>query len=197
MRDPAVVARRRAMLQEKHVAPLTAYAARLRQMDPRQVPDFDPLDGGILARVLFLFQKPGRMTSDGAGKKAGSGFISRNNDDHTAKATFELMNEAGLPRKETASWNLIPWWNGTHKSTERELDQGSQQLPAFLDLLPRLKAVVMVGEKAQTARCQLERHDRNFKLIESWMPAPQVTNRWPEKRQEILLKWRLATQVLL
>jgi uracil-DNA glycosylase len=184
------------MLQEGHMARLTAYVARLRRMGLGQVPNFDPLDGGDEARILFLFQKPGRMTSDGSGKKAGSGFISRNNDDAAAEATFKLMNEAGLPRKETVSWNIIPWWNGTHEPTEQELDEASEQLQALLDLLPRLKAVVMVGKKAQTARRQLERHDRELKLIESWMPVPLVKNRWPEKWQEILLKWRLAAHVL-
>ena len=40
-----------------------------------EVPDFDPLDGGVEARALFLFEKPGRMTAG----QSGSGFISRDN----------------------------------------------------------------------------------------------------------------------
>jgi hypothetical protein len=55
------------------------------------------LDGGINAKVLFLFAKPGPKTSQLGG---GSGFISRNNDDPTAQAVFDLMNEAGLPRTQ-------------------------------------------------------------------------------------------------
>jgi hypothetical protein len=43
-----------------------------------EVPDFDPVDGGIGARALFLLDAPGPMTSE-AGKRIGSGFISRFN----------------------------------------------------------------------------------------------------------------------
>ena len=57
------------------------------------VPDFDPLDGGIETRTLFLFEKPGRMTADGFARRFGSGFISRNNDDQTAEATFAFTDE--------------------------------------------------------------------------------------------------------
>jgi hypothetical protein len=49
------------------------------------VPDFDPLDGGVNAQVLFLLEKPGPMAAED-GKRAGSGFISRDNDDGTAEA---------------------------------------------------------------------------------------------------------------
>lgn len=50
------------MLAQSHIAALTAYAAKLRKGHPVEVPDFDPLDGGMNARVLFLFEKPGPMT---------------------------------------------------------------------------------------------------------------------------------------
>src|SRR5215472_17455807 len=81
MRDAAVREPRSAMLSESDMRPLTAHALKLRKSGQGQVPDFDPLDGGINARILFLFEKPGPMTSDGR----GSGFISRNNDDPTAE----------------------------------------------------------------------------------------------------------------
>jgi hypothetical protein len=76
MREAEVRERRRAMLHEPHIEPLTLYAARLREHG-FDVPEFDPLDGGINAQVLFLFEKPGPMTAS----EGGSGFISRNNDD--------------------------------------------------------------------------------------------------------------------
>src|SRR5580700_5316391 len=90
MRDPEVRKRRKAMLDLPHIAPLTAFAAKLRERGLMEVPDFDPLDGGIHARVLFLFEKPGPMTAAG-GNRTGSGFISRNNDDATADAAFRFM----------------------------------------------------------------------------------------------------------
>jgi hypothetical protein len=84
------------MLWEPHIAPLTAYVATLRDRGMSEVPDFDPLDSGKDARVLFLFEKPGPKTSEVGG---GSGFISRNNDDPTAEATFRFMQEANIPRR--------------------------------------------------------------------------------------------------
>lgn len=59
MSDAAVREGRRAMLGDPHVKPLTDYVAKLRKRGPGEVPDFDPLDGGVNARVLFLFEKPG------------------------------------------------------------------------------------------------------------------------------------------
>jgi hypothetical protein len=44
---------------------------------------------------LFLFEKLGPMTAEAG----GSGFISRNNDDPTAEATFRFMEQAKIPRK--------------------------------------------------------------------------------------------------
>jgi hypothetical protein len=99
MRDAGVRERRKAMLNRRHVHPLTAYASKVRRdRAPVEVPEFDPLDGGTDARVLFLFEKPGPMTA-ASGKRTGSGFISRNNDDATAEATFKFMQQAGIPRE--------------------------------------------------------------------------------------------------
>ena len=81
------------------MAPLTTYVRKLQKLKSNiEVPYFDPLDGGGKATTLFLFEKPGRMASeDGSGKRPGSGFINRNNDDLTAEYTFTFMQEAGVP----------------------------------------------------------------------------------------------------
>jgi hypothetical protein len=71
MRDPAVRARRRAMLDLPHMRELASYAQRLRQPG-LEVPDFDPRDAGVEASVLFLFEKPGPMTAQaGNGRREG------------------------------------------------------------------------------------------------------------------------------
>ncbi len=53
--------------------------------------------------MLFLLEKLGPMTSP-TGKRAGSGSISRNNDDQTAEKVFNFMRTAGIERNpsETA-----------------------------------------------------------------------------------------------
>lgn len=49
---------RHAMLGRQHMLPLNALVAKLRESDRGYVPDFDPLDGGTNARLLFLLENP-------------------------------------------------------------------------------------------------------------------------------------------
>src|SRR5215472_7757775 len=67
----------RALIHQPHVAPLTEYARKLRRLGKGYVPNFDPQDGGIHARILFLFEKPSRETEK-------TGFITRDSNDSTA-----------------------------------------------------------------------------------------------------------------
>ena len=180
MRDPIVQQQRQAMLALPHIAPLTAYAAELGQRANVQVPNFDPLDGGVNAQALFLFEKPGPMT-------AVSGFISRNNDDPTAEAIFRFMEQAHIPRKRTVIWNIIPWWNGTRKVTAEELQEGAASVDNLVKLLPALAVVVMVGRKAANARRSLK--NTGLELIDSHHPSPLVRARFPSKWEAIPSQW--------
>src|SRR5258706_115852 len=151
MRDVAVQQRRTAMLYEPHVARLNAFAAKLRERG--EVPNFDPLDGGEAAPALFLFEKPGPMTAEGGSRKrAGSGFISRNNDDPTAENIYNFMQRAGIPRRQTVIWNVVPWWNGTRKVTAQELREGTACVKELITVLKSLRVVVMVGSQAAKAK---------------------------------------------
>ena len=192
MRDPAVRERRRAMLGLPHVAPLTALANNLRQRPLVEVPDFDPLDGGTEATMLFLFEKPGPMTATG-GTKVGSGFISRDNDDQTAEATFNFMNQAGIPRKRTVTWNVVPWWNGERKITGSELRDGVERVRDLIALLPRLRVVVLVGKKSARARPYLE--TKNLALFASDHPSPLVRASWPDRWKAIPMEWASAARL--
>lgn len=158
------------MLSLPHVAPLAAYAARLRARPGTDVPDFDPLDGGIDARILFLLEKPGPTAASSPQGRKGPGFISRDNDNATAEAIHRFMHEAGLPRVDTVIWNLIPWWNGTIRITAAERLAGVHELQNLLTLLPRLHTAVLVGRTAAQARPLLN----TLRLLESVHPSPQV-----------------------
>jgi len=193
MRDPSVRERRRAMLSLPHVAPLTAFVAGLRRRASVEVPDFDPLDGGTEARILFLFEKPGPMTArDGSRSRSGSGFISRDNDDPTAEATFNFMIQARIPRKLTVTWNVIPWWNGTRKVTASELREGVECIRELTTLLPKLRVVVLVGDKAAKARPYLEM--TGLALFASAHPSPLVRASWIDRWKAIPLEWAKAAQ---
>jgi hypothetical protein len=188
MRDPAVRERRKAMLHESHIEPLTFYAARLREGGVGSVPEFDPFDGGVNARILFLFEKPGPMTVLGMGK-AGSGFISRNNDDPTAEATFSFMRTARIDRKLTVTWNLIPWWNGTRKVTGPEVRAGLEALRELIALLPGLRTVVLVGRNAAAAEPFLKLHHPELSVLKSAHPSPLVRAKFPDRWNAIPQTW--------
>lgn len=169
---PEVLKARRAMLGSPHVAPLVNYVDRLRSANEAEFPDFDPADGGVGASMLFLFEKPGPMTSAAKSGRAGSGFISRDNDDPTAEATFDFMNQAGIAREETAIWNVIPGWNGTRAIVPDELRAGVGEVRNVLALLPRVTVIVLVGKRAQRAESLLQ--GAGLKVFRSPHPSPLV-----------------------
>ena len=152
-----------------------------------EAPHFDPLDGGVDACILFLFEKPGRMTVDDG---RGSGFISRDNDDPTAEHTFRFMRKARIPRKRAVTWNVIPWWNGTRKVTNAELREGAEETRRLTGLLPRLRAVVFVGEKASRARPHLE--NTSLAFFSSRHPSPIMRATRPDEWCAIPSDWAEA-----
>ncbi|WP_447767387.1 uracil-DNA glycosylase [Pseudomonas kilonensis] len=171
-RHPEFVAMRRRMLHEPHIAPLTAYVESLRAKHPDwEFQDFDPMDGGVNADMLFLLEKPGPMTSPQA-KRKGSGFISRNNDDSTAEALFTFFEQAKIDRKRMVLWNVIPGWNGTIKIKAGERRAGVEELAGLLTLLPKLKTVVLVGRQAGKAAKLMQ--SMNVNIFTSAHPSPKV-----------------------
>jgi hypothetical protein len=168
---------------------------RLRAMGRGEVPDFDPLDGGHTATVLFLFEKPGPMTSLRRGQeRKGSGFISRDNDDPTAEATFLFMRKAGLDRRLTTVWNMVPWWNGTRAIRAEELNAGMAALDELLNLMKNLQVVVLVGRRAARARSHLE--GRGIPVLQSPHPSPIVRASRPSAWQSIPDKWAAALPIV-
>jgi uracil-DNA glycosylase len=143
------------MLNEPHVAPLTAFVKRVRQDTGRgdDIPFFDPLDGGINARALFVFEAPGP-------KAVESGFVSRNNPDESAKNFFLACENAQLRREDTVAWNVVPWYIGdgtkVRPAAKTDIVAGIPYLLDLLGMLPRLGAVVLAGGKAQSVRKVIE-----------------------------------------
>jgi hypothetical protein len=194
-RQPELVAMRRRMLHEPHIAPLTAYVESLRAKHPDwEFQDFDPMDGGVDADMLFLLEKPGPMTSPQT-KRKGSGFISRNNDDSTAEALFTFSEQAGIDRKRMVLWNVIPGWNGTIKIKAGERRAGVEELAGLLTLLPRLKTVVLVRRQAEKAAKFMQ--SMNVKIFTSAHPSPKVRNMNRAMWDLIPRKWAEASRVQL
>jgi len=176
---------RRAELCVPHIAPLTTFvdALRAEKGSDYKIPYFDPWDGGIAAEVLFLLEAPGP-------KAVKSGFISRNNPDESAKNFFELNQQAGILRKRTTLWNIVPWFicSGSRIRAANSVDihDGIRSLKSVLDLLPNLRAIVLVGKKAQYGKFRIEKLCSNIKFFNSPHPSPQFVNRAPYNRKAYL-----------
>jgi hypothetical protein len=109
--SPTERRRREALLGEPHVAALTKFAKKIRRERGvgRDVPFFDPLDGGVNAPLPFVPEAP-------APKAVESGFVSRNNPDESAKNFFLACQAAELRREEMVVWNIVPWYIGESRS---------------------------------------------------------------------------------
>lgn len=147
--DPLQLHARREALTVPHVAPLAAFAASLRHATGRGVPDADPADGGVTARLLLLLETPGPAIGR-------TGFVSRDNPAPTARNLRRFLAAAGLDRRETLIWNAVPFviqvpGNGNRSPSRAESTAGLALLPALLELLPALEVVVLAGRAAAAA----------------------------------------------
>lgn len=194
MRSCAVREERLAMLSQPHMTSLVAYAEDVAARLSVEVPMFDPADGGVEARILFLKEKPGPKTSTARLGFTGSGFISRDNDDPTAEATYDLMQKIGLDRKQTLMWNVIPGWNGTIKLTDDERRRGLAEMPRLLALLPKLEVVVLVGKQAWKAEPYFA--NTQIELFKSYHPSRRVQNSYPNHWRSIPAVWAEAASRL-
>jgi len=183
--NSAACEERREQLGEPHIAPLTALVRDLRSERGPDVwiPDFDPWDGGVNAEILFLLEAPG-------GRAVSSGFISRNNPDSTAKNFFELNREAGISRHRTVTWNVVPWYIGTGKkirgAKQSDVAEGVDALRRLLSLLPRLKAVVLLGRPAERSAELIRSLKPDVGIFISPHPSPLFVNNKPGNRDRIL-----------
>ncbi len=182
------------MLGQPHVAPLTAFVRSIRQrraaidldFQPEDVPFFDPLDGGIHARVLFLSEAPGPQA-------VRSGFISRNNPDSTAENNFRMQSAAGIIRSSTVRWNVVAWYIGDRKRIRpaNVLDFGESRpyLRELLGLLKELRIVALLGLKAQAAWDAAE-IPCQARVVRTYHLSPLSMNTSIERREHVQASFR-------
>jgi hypothetical protein len=188
LRDAEAVERRRAALRASHMRPLVQFVQDLRAAQPHcYVPDLDPASGGVDARALFLFEKPGPMTDP---RNGGSGFISIHNDDPTAAATHAFLERRGLPLGLCLFANAIPWWDDSRAISRSHRSLAIAHLHALVGLLAELRAIVLVGRTAQRqwARSNLA-ISPGMRVFQSDHPSPLVRARWPERWAQIPCSW--------
>ncbi|MDR5750210.1 MULTISPECIES: uracil-DNA glycosylase [unclassified Caballeronia] len=193
--DLVAKAQRLAQLREQHIAPLTGFVEELRLEagSGAAIPNFDPWDAGVAAEILFLLEAPGA-------RAVASSFVSRNNPDETAKNMFELNRDACIPRIKSLLWNAVPWYIGDgariRAATAKDLEAGLAPLPRLIQMLPKLRAVVFMGRKAEKARPQVARLRPDLALFSCPHPSPLFVNNRPGNREIILNVFREAAQFL-
>ncbi|MBB3691719.1 uracil-DNA glycosylase family protein [Sphingomonas sp. BK580] len=148
-------------------APLERWRSQLAT-GGRDVPGFDPNDGGAAARLLLLLETPGAH---------GPAIVSRDHATGTSRNLKRFLADAGIERRDTLLWNAVPW--NVHAPGERnrplrraEIAEGLSLLPPLLHLLPRLELVVLAGRVAREAAALVDRERPLVGVLTMPHPSP-------------------------
>ncbi|BDL40048.1 Uracil-DNA glycosylase superfamily [Methylorubrum extorquens DSM 13060] len=172
------------MADAPHVRPLRAFARMIAAERGAAVPDPDPLDGGVEARLLLLLETPGPSIGR-------TGFVSRDNPTGTAANLFRFLAEAGIARRDTLIWNAVPWVIHAPGALNRAplRSEASAAAPYFaplLALLPRLAVVVPAGRFAREASAPLAALRPELPVVAIPHPSPTYVCTAPAVRERIL-----------
>lgn len=181
------------LVEQPRVRPLSDFRCQLLASLPSGsfVPNFDPLDGGIAARILLLLETPGRVPRQ-------TRFTSLDNPSSTSKNLLPMVLSAGLKRSDVLMWNLVPWDVGTktkvRPTTDDDRSKGTQALFRLLGLLPRLRSIVFFGTNAQKAMATVNKEHPDLNLLRSPHPSPTNLNTRPDCRDRIAAALTTAAQ---
>ncbi len=171
-RDEDFLLAKQARLWEAHVAPVNALVDEIRAETNSFVPYVDPDSGGALARVLFVLESPARPAA------LGSGMLSADNDDETAKNVWRAYQDSGMPRTHGLPWNAVPWFVGNEERnatvTAVHVERGRRYLIQLLDRAPTIRVVLAMGKPAQksVSGAAMELGARDIRIINTWHPSP-------------------------
>lgn len=148
--SPRELAARRARTYDGEAGKLNRWIDQLRVTTGEQMPYFDPAAAMDGARVLILFQDPSQEAEE------GSGFISRHNNDQTARNAYLAAEAADLPYNVCLHWNVVPWRVANPEKPKRTLATEAARARPFLGKLvemlnPSPEVVIVSGLKAQAA----------------------------------------------
>jgi uracil-DNA glycosylase len=175
---------RRDGLRDLHVTALTAFVEQIRAARglSADVPFVDPADGGVSGQALFVLEAPGP-------KAVFSGFVSRDNPDFTASNLGKFLNEAGISRAHSIVWNIVPWYIGSGSkilpASKQDVREGLVHLRTLIAILPHLKAIVLLGRKAQSAYSGIGASP-SVRVFHSPHPSPRYVNLDPDNRGKIV-----------
>ena len=134
---------------DPHVEPLNRLVDDLiAERNGSWMPYIPAYHGGTEAKLLLLYQDPGKMTS---GENGGSGFLGCENDDPSAQVVAECLDAAGIDQRDVISWNAYPWFRPgqderlTGSMIEQMDAAHPAQVLAITSHLPHLIAYTIVG----------------------------------------------------
>lgn len=181
---------RLAALDSQKMRPLNAYRKRLQEASGSRIPNFDPFDGGVSARLLILLETPGPSAVD-----IDRRFVSIDNPTGTAKNLRSALAAASIPRKDIILWNTIPWVRASQRSiTVSQRRAGIEQIIDLLSILPNLKAAILAGSVASAAGRALE--DAGVKIILAPHPSPTLINTSSTLRDRLHAAFEAAAKTL-
>lgn len=132
---------------DRHVEPINRLVdVLIAEKGDHWMPYVAPYHGGTEAKILLLFQDPGRMT---ATSHSGSGFIGCENDDPSAELLADCLDEAGIEQRDVVPWNSYPWFLPDQGGVTGAMRiQGLLPLQKVIALLPLVPTVVSCGSVA-------------------------------------------------
>ncbi|WPP02422.1 uracil-DNA glycosylase (plasmid) [Pseudomonas sp. HR96] len=158
-----------------------------RSLGARRLPYFDPLDGGVDAPVLILLESPARDCS-------WPRFVSR---DNTGPSQRNLKR--CLVREQTILWNLYPWLpdldSPAEAITRSKIVEGITLLKEVMDLLPRLRVLILAGSVAQRAAPEIKQHGPELNLLVMPHPSPLSVCQHPDVATNIVTTLTRAASV--
>lgn len=199
LKNPARINDKVGRIDASNVSPLNAWVRSLqtRLGNDAIIPWFDPDDGGVEARILWLLEAPGGKATQ---ERGGSGFISCENNDQTAVNTWNTRVEAGVDRTDVVHWNAIPAYLGTdtkiRAANSSDVAAAGPLLAELLDMLPRLQCVILGGRPAQELWKQHCPSSMNVHVVHSPNPSPTNVNTRPGTYEAIVDAWRSAKGAL-
>jgi uracil-DNA glycosylase len=133
-------------------------------------PHADPVDGGARAELLVLLETPGPRGVEPR-------FVSCDNPTGTARNLRRFVARAGIDRRRLILWNAVPWLihapGARNRAPNRgEIAAGLAELPAFLDVLPNLAAVVLAGRVASKAAPVISAYRPTLRIFTMPHPSP-------------------------
>ncbi|MCZ7448289.1 uracil-DNA glycosylase [Rhizobium rhizogenes] len=181
---------RLAVRDRKPIQALNDYREHLHRMCGRDIPNFDPFDGGVCARLLILLETPGPSIV-GCERR----FVSIDNPTGTAKNLRDALLTAGISRRDIIAWNAVPWIRSTRKLIGKaERDDGVKALTALLPILCGVKVAILAGAVAHAAKQVIEQ--AGIQTILAPHPSPVRINTSPTVRESFHSAFVAAGKVL-